>query len=336
MDVGNEGSNNNVVNMNKGLREAVLRIQTSNETFPQSDIRNIVSHQILLAANKREKLEKKSSDAKRGEWNHIRQVRKYLEGLSAHEYPPALETFSGLGSEPYRLYQSIAFDKLHALDLGSFRQLPDEAFRLASPDCYSGLSKTEVVAIWNQIMLDVPRAARLGNCTPFRLTAGEKQAGMSGKLRREMLPFVWFCFMGVTQNTDPDEDLLLQVALLWDLVQGELCGVNKRPGSARRTLEEVDKLRSIWFDAGKSTAAVLGGNDSTKLHRVMRYMRNHIVDFGCVRKGATDENETLHKYTKKRIKLQIITCCQSRLNSSVPEQKLRRTAACRLIRTQVF
>lgn len=38
---------------------------------------------------------------------------------------------------------------------------------------------------------------------------------------------------------------------------------------------------------------------TTKLHRLMRHVFNHIVAFGCVRRGSSEENEQLHKQYKQ-------------------------------------
>lgn len=55
----------------------------------------------------------------------IRAVRNNLNRVSAIGFPPALAAFEGVGSAPFRLYKSIVFDKLHVLDLGFLRFIPD-------------------------------------------------------------------------------------------------------------------------------------------------------------------------------------------------------------------
>ncbi len=50
---------------------------------------------------------------------------------------------------------------------------------------------------------------------------------MSGPLRREMLSFHWFSNMGLARKVLPDDDELLQAALLLDSGHREICGVNK-------------------------------------------------------------------------------------------------------------
>lgn len=155
--------------------------------------------------------------------------------MSAQEYPPAIAAFKGMGTSPFHLYRSIGYDRLHVLDLDPFRQLPDLAFKVFSTsDAYKGYSKAELVQLANQRFWDLPRSCRLGKLTPFRLSSNEKQAGMSGLLRREITPFLWYCLMGLAVHTNPDEDPLLQAALLLDRVQRET-GANKPPSCAMRT-----------------------------------------------------------------------------------------------------
>lgn len=43
---------------------------------------------------------------------------------------------------------------------------------------------------------------------------------MTGKLRREITPFLWVCLMGLRPDCAPDEDSLVQASLLLsDIVQ---------------------------------------------------------------------------------------------------------------------
>lgn len=56
---------------------------------------------------------------------HIATCRHHLVSHSAHDVPPFLASFAGLGSYPYHLYRFIDFDKLHVMDLGVTRILCD-------------------------------------------------------------------------------------------------------------------------------------------------------------------------------------------------------------------
>lgn len=286
-------------NVERGLptkTDEVFLTQTALSGAAERDVEKTVSMQLLVACHKRSAA-KTSSLAQR---KLVKRAKKYLEEMSAQEFPPSLAAFEGLGSKPFRLYRSIAFDKLHAFDLGPLRQIPDDLHTIigSSPE-YKGISKAKVISTMNQRMLDVPRAARLGKFAPFRNTSNEKHAGMTGKVRREMLPFLWYCVMGVAPNVVPDKDPVLKMCLLWDAVQRLLSGINQGPREATRDNERINELQTLCFEAGKATAAALRVNVNTKLHRLMRHVKDHIIDFGCLRKGSTDENEALHKTTKK-------------------------------------
>lgn len=54
--------------------------------------------------------------------------KRYLKLISTTHVPPALAEFQGLNSKPLRLYRTVVFDKLHVVDLGVERMLPDMAF----------------------------------------------------------------------------------------------------------------------------------------------------------------------------------------------------------------
>lgn len=38
---------------------------------------------------------------------------------------------------------------------------------------------------------------------------------------------------------------------------------------------------------------------TTKMHLIMRHITDHFFDDSCIRRGATDDNDTIHKFTKK-------------------------------------
>lgn len=104
--------------------------------------------------------------------------------------------------------------------------------------------------------------------------------------------------MRLAQNVHPDDDDLLKAALLIDSVQSELDGINKGPKAGLRSFRDVKELQSLCFKAGKKFAETLDVPINTKLHRTMRHVKDHILNFGCLRKGATDSNESIHKKTK--------------------------------------
>lgn len=90
-----------------------------------------------------------------------------------------------MGSAAHRLYDSIAFDKLHVIEHGILGKIPDEAYQVFEfAKAYQGWAKAEVVEIENQRLLDAPRSAQLPAFQPFRRGPAEKMAGVTGKMRR--------------------------------------------------------------------------------------------------------------------------------------------------------
>lgn len=58
---------------------------------------------------------------------------------------------------------------------------------------------------------------------------------------------------------------------------------------------EIGKIQDIAFEAGITLAQSLFITISTKIHRIMHHVTDHILDHGCTRRGSTDVCEM--KYT---------------------------------------
>lgn len=148
----------------KALDEEVLEIQTSRANAASRDVITTLKFQIFVAVHNRDGPTRISAPARL----ELRLAKRYLESVSALAYPPALAAFKGMGTAPFHLYRSIAFDRLHALDLGPLRELPDMAFKLfSSSDAYRGYSKANLVQTANQRFWDLPRSCRLGKLPRF-------------------------------------------------------------------------------------------------------------------------------------------------------------------------
>lgn len=146
---------------------------------------------------------------------------------------------------------------------------------------------------------------------------------MSGKLRRQYLPFLWVVIIGLSGDTVPDDDPLLQASLLLSKAQAELNRPNTAPENRHRTEENIDRLATLCFQAGAAVSKALGLQINTKLHRVMRHIRDHIVSFGCIRRGYTDTNETMHKEVKTAYK------CTNKRNHEIAFQLMKSTVPLR-------
>ncbi len=174
------------------------------------------------------------------------------------------------------------------------------AFKLFRSPSYnkSVLTKSDLVRISNQRFYDLPRIASL-NIAPFRSTEKEVHAGMTGRDRREIAPFLWVALMGLQPSTNPDDDTLLQAALLLNEVQIHLRGVNLPRSSRVRTSQQIEDLKNLCFDAGVTLSQSVSVPISTKFHRTMRHIGDHLHLFGCSRLGESEENEAMHKPTKQ-------------------------------------
>ena len=226
-------------------------------------------------------------------------LRKDLKIQSAKSIPPALACFEGLGTAPFHLFKSITFDKLHVFDLGIIRDIQDFAALTISRSrpCY--FTAPQIAAIANQRMKDIPKTAKFKRDSLFRSNFSESQYSIPGKTRRQQCPFIWVCLMGLNQSVDPDQDELLEAAMCLSKVQVELNLINKPSSSLHRTAANIDMLQKEGFKLGILYQSATGNNVSTKLHRIMRHIQNQLYNFGCTRIGYTDENEQMHKVTKK-------------------------------------
>lgn len=175
------------------------------------------------------------------EISNYSEKRSYLSSQSAIEFPPALAAIYGLGTQPYRLYKTIGLDRLHAFDLGVVRYLPDNCFRLFRSVSYNkgAYSKAELVRCANQRIGEIPFVSRL-NIFPFKTNENQIHAQMTGKLRREILPFLWIPLLGLRPETTPDNDGLLQTALELNKTQILLRGINLEFANSEMTEEKSD------------------------------------------------------------------------------------------------
>lgn len=84
-----------------------------------------------------------------------------------------------------------------------------------------------------------------------------------------------------------------------DLLQGRLLGVHESPDTERRTLADIQNLAKLSFKIAHDLVLLLDCQINTNIHRLMHHLFDHLINFGCFRKGATDDSKTMHKTTKK-------------------------------------
>ena len=84
-----------------------------------------------------------------------------------------------------------------------------------------------------------------------------------------------------------------------ELLQRRLLGVNESPETGRRTLSDIQNIAKLGFKISQDLVLLLDCQINTKSHRLMHHLFDHLVNFGCFRKGATEDSETMHKTTKR-------------------------------------
>ena len=121
----------------------------------ERDVRKIVWCQISVGETDYEYVEHSKND--------IIAARDYLRRVSATEIPPALASFAGFGTEPFLLYKSVGFDRLHLVDLVVARTLPDLSFYAFSEFSYNKgqLTKTELVRLANRSFNDLKNYSKV-------------------------------------------------------------------------------------------------------------------------------------------------------------------------------
>lgn len=201
-----------------GNRTAIRRIsirntdaQMSIARHPERDPTLTVRHQLRVASHH---MHHNMDNVQ------LASSRRHLIAFSAHEFPPALSSFAGLGSTPCNLYRIVSFDKLHVVNMGITRQFCDLMHGVLQEA--SSLPLSRIMSIANERFLSLPRSAHLSSHLPFQTTQQGSQAGISGKIRRESVPFLWVCLMGLS-NCEPDSDRLMQCALQLDYIISMLC-----------------------------------------------------------------------------------------------------------------
>lgn len=92
----------------------------------------------------------------------LKQLRHFSMEYSFSELPPQLAAFHGLGTEPFLQYKSMAFDTLHAIDLGILRVFPYFCFQHFDVRTnFTTIPTTQCVAIANYLLRNIPKAVQL-------------------------------------------------------------------------------------------------------------------------------------------------------------------------------
>lgn len=146
-------------------------------------------------------------------------TRLHLISHSAHDFPPALPAFSGLGSAPYNLYLIVSLDKLHVLDPGIIHPFCDLTNTVLSDTCSLPLSRVMLIA--NLRSCSLSPATRLSSHHPILYSQHGSQFGITGKIRRDSVPFLCVCLM-VLSALPPDQEFMLQCSLRLNFINAVL------------------------------------------------------------------------------------------------------------------
>ena len=226
-------------------------------------------------------------------------ANQYLKSMSANPFPPAIAAFPGMSSGVARLYKTIAFDALHVMDLGLLREIPERTCEVFSTTQYAQYGrKATLIRIVNQRFVDIPAGSSVPRRSIFLMKKSDVQAGMTGKIRRQSLPFLWVVLMGMNPSRDPDDDSLIQCALLMNHVYSKMAGINQHRAMQRRYWFDIAELETDCCRLGHALISTFGIKMSTKIHRIASHVGDHLRDFGDFYFGSTGENELIHKDTK--------------------------------------
>lgn len=217
--------------------------------------------------------------------------------FSFSELPPILAAVHGLGTEPFLLYKSIAFDSLHAIDLGILRLFTETCFQhFGAKVNFTTIPTSQCIAVANSRLRLVPRGVHLSKVSLFLGKTTDQLAAITGLIRRQSCPFLWTFVLGLNTKLTPDCDPLFQAVLELNDIHCKLLGVNEDLYSMHRTEVWIHKLQQQFFNLGTTLTQLFHRPVNTKLHRVMRHIEDHLLSFGTLRWGATDKNETQHKH----------------------------------------
>ena len=262
-------------------RAAELR----DDVFPCRDVSRTLRMQLVAARNNRETpIDRRA----------LREADLYLRRHSAKPFPTSIAAFPGLGSEPFFLYRCISFDRIHVEDSGIIRDVQEHIHKFAY---VHDLPAYRYVGNLNVRYMDIAKLFGLRRMRLFHPGGNAQQAGMTGLVRRQSLPFMWVCLMGVCDD-EPDEDPVLQCVLRLDGIYREICGWTRPDAVPLWSDEHLTDLQKRCFSVGKEIATLFDIPIRTKLHRFMRHTKEDIADNGDPFFTSTEESERIHKVSR--------------------------------------
>eukprot|EP00171_Calliarthron_tuberculosum_P023422 IDg23422t1 len=147
--------------------------QMSGRKSGQQNVYNTLSRQLVVSITERAADTGGSKGTAPYSSTEVSMTKNYLRRVSAGWLPPEIAAFEGLGSQPFQLYNIIAFDKLHCVDLGILCTLPDRFYPFWYHTYNRGTAtRDSFVRLANHRFTYFSRPFGI-SIAPFRSTAGE-------------------------------------------------------------------------------------------------------------------------------------------------------------------
>eukprot|EP00171_Calliarthron_tuberculosum_P009026 IDg9026t1 len=136
---------------------------------------------------------------------------------------------------------------------------------------------TALFDIYKCVALDKLRSVDLGvYVLPFRATGNERHANMTGKIRRDISPFLWVALLGLQPYATPDGDAILQCALAMDHFQTLIRGISGNKSTRQRTVPDIINIPRIAFDCCPWLSQSLALPISIKINRVIGHAADRL------------------------------------------------------------
>lgn len=166
----------------------------------------------------------------------------------------------------------------------------------------------------NQRMPDLPPSASTAKLSLFLYNGQQRHTGMSGAIRRKFTPFLWVAMIGLAGNTVPDNDLVVQACLSVSSAIRNLLRASMGPEFFHRTRAETDDGQKKCFEAGKTLAEAFYENISTKHHRFMYHVVDHLTSSDVYVEDLLMRMKRCTKRRRRHTRRQIIIWIQFQLN----------------------
>lgn len=227
----------------------------------------------------------------------LKPLREELTSMSLNTSPSALAAVDGMVTRENRMSRISGYDNLHVSAEGTDRDFCDGISQVeADPEWSLGeVSKIATIRAINQALAQLPGPASLPGNARIRETATELQSGQTATLRRKLMAVIPVVLLGLRPQTEPDNDLLVQVGFRIADNDREMRSVNKPPSHCLRTEKQITCLQANYLKMARDMVVLLNVRPKSKLHNVAFHIRGSLEQFGTFRDTDTNENERQNK-----------------------------------------